>query len=208
MVMQKIQFQGETYQVSFEAMPQALKKTLSKEELTNYLQLLEEVQKTPKKVYEKVKAFCQNHLDVPEIINLLTFAHIRNRQIKEAEKLIRETFENYPHYLFARINYADQCLRKKKLEKIPELFPSYSLKELCPDKRVFHTSEFRGFMVFMSYYFLALEDKEKALLYFSAAKEADPADLGVIYLERKLFRVPFLKKIGRLLMGKTVKVQL
>jgi len=176
-------------------MPEALKKKLEGEPLKTYLSLLERVQRSPKKVYAEIKAFSKNHLDVPEVINLLTFAHIRNRKIAAAEKLIQTTFEKHPDYLFARINYADQCLRKKKLEKIPELFPSFNLKQLYPERKVFHTSEFRGYMVFMSYYFLAKKERENALPYFEKAKEVDPFDRSVIFLEKKLFQKSLLRRL-------------
>lgn len=111
--MQEIIFEGNQYKVSFEAMPQALKDTFSKEELKCYLELLQQVQIQPRVVYKQVKEFSAKYSDVPEVINLLTFAHIQNHRIVEAENLIENTFERHPEYLFARINYADQCVRKK-----------------------------------------------------------------------------------------------
>ena len=126
--MQTVKFEGKEYKISFEAMPKALKEALTKVELKRYLELLQQVQMKPKSVYKQVKSFSSEHPYVPEVINLLTFAHIQNHRIPLAEDLIEKTFKKHPEYLFARINYADQCVRKKKLDKIAEIFPTFDLK--------------------------------------------------------------------------------
>lgn len=121
--MQEIEFENKLYRISFDAMQVSLKEKLKEDELKKYLELLEAVQKKPRSVYSEVKTFGEKHSDVAEVINLLTFAHIQNHRIAEAEKLIEDTYQKHPEYLFARINYADQCIRKKKLEMVEELFP-------------------------------------------------------------------------------------
>lgn len=194
--MQEVFFENQTYKISFDSMPDALKIQLPGEKMERYLELLAKVQTHPKSVYPEIKAFSEQFPDVPEVINLLTFAHIQNRKIVEAENLIAKTFENYPHYLFARINYADQCVRKKNFSKIPEIFPTFNLQELYPEKKVFHTSEFRGFLIMMAYYHLALKNKEKALPYFEAAKQIEPNHPGIVYLEKKLFKKPLFPKFA------------
>ena len=193
--MQEVFFEEKTYQISSDAMPEMLKQKLTEEQLKRYLELLQQAQLQPKVVYEEIKAFGQEHPDIPEVINLLTFAHIQNHRVVEAENLIEDTFEKHPEYLFARINYADQCVRKKKLSKIPEIFPTFDLKELCPEKETFHTSEFRGFLIMMTYYFRALKDREKALHYFKTAKEIEPQHPSVLYLEKKLFKKSLLRRL-------------
>ncbi|NGX46840.1 MAG: hypothetical protein K1000chlam3_00206 [Chlamydiae bacterium] len=189
-MMQEVEFEGRQYRISFDTMPHSLKEMLSSTELKKYLELLEAVQKNPRSVYAEIKTFGAAHSDVPEVINLLTFAHIQNHQIVEAEKLIADTFQAHPEYLFARINYADQCIRKKKLEMVPKIFPTFDLKKLCPEKEVFHTSEFRGFLIMMTYYYKERKMREKTLHYFEKAKEIEPHHPSVLYLEKKLFKKP------------------
>ena len=186
--MKEILFEEKIYKVSFEAMPESLKERLPGKKLEYYLHLLEKVQFQPKVVYKEIKTFSAEHPDVPEVINLLTFAHIKNRRIGEAEYLIEKTFQDYPNYLFARINYADQCVRQKKLDKVSEIFPSFDLKELYPEKEIFHASEFRGFLIMMAHYYRAQKMKEKALPYFDTLKKMDPYHPGVLYLEKKLVK--------------------
>jgi len=193
--MQEVEFEGKQYQISFGSMPDGLETRLQGDELGRYLKLLEEVQTRPRAVYSEVKAFGQKHTSVPEVINLLTFAHIQNYRVVEAENLIKDTFEKYPEYLFARINYADQCIRKKKLGLIPDIFPTFDLEKLCPEKEIFHTSEFRGFLIMMTYYYLAKKMREDALPYFVKAKEIEPNHPSVVYLEKKLFKKSLLSRL-------------
>ncbi|NGX60261.1 MAG: hypothetical protein KR126chlam3_01431 [Chlamydiae bacterium] len=195
--MQEVEFENKLYRISFDAMQDSLKEKLKKEELKKYLELLEAVQKKPRSVYSEVKAFGEKHSDVAEVINLLTFAHIQNHRIAEAEKLIEDTFNKHPEYLFARINYADQCIRNKKLEMVEELFPTFDLSELCPEKEVFHTSEFRGFLIMMTYYHRARKEKEKAIHYLAKAKEIEPHHPSVRYLEKKLLKKSLLARLLR-----------
>lgn len=193
--MQEIFFEDKVYQVSFDAMPDALKAALSAQELCRYLELLQQIQIKPRAVYKEVQDFCRKHPDVPEVINMLTFAHIQNFRIIEAENLIETTYLQHPEYLFARVNYADQCIRKKNLGKVLQIFPSFDLQELYPGKVVYHTSEFRGFLIMMSYYFMALKNREKALHYFKTAKELEPNHPNILYLEKKLNKISLLKRL-------------
>lgn len=196
--MKEVVFEGKPYKVSFDSMPDSLKEKLPGNALNTYFDLLQKVQMKPKEVYKEVKTFSEAHATVPEVINLLTFAHIQNHRISDAEKLIETTYEKHPDYLFARINYADQCVRKRKFEKVEELFPTFDLKELCPEKEIFHTSEFRGFLIMAAHYYRAKKDQEKAIHYYEAAKEVEPTHPSVIYLEKKLLRKPLLKRLLRL----------
>jgi len=193
--MHEIEFENNIYQISFEAMPESLKKSLASQELKHYLQLLQAVQQTPKKVYIEIKSFAEKHSGIPEVLNLLTFAHIQNFRIAEAENLIEKTYFDHPEYFFARVNFADQCIRKRMLEKVTQIFPTFDLQKLYPGKKAYHTSEFRGFLIMASYYHLALKNREKVLHYFKAAKETEPQNPNVIFLEKKLFRKSLLRRL-------------
>lgn len=193
--MREVSFEGKTYRISFDAMDDRLKQRLSPSDLNEYLKLLQVCQLKPRAVYKEVKAFCHKHPEVPEVINLLTFAHIQNRRIAEAEKLIEETYHNHPDYLFAKINYADQCIRKKKFGEMAKIFESFDLSTLYPEKEIFHTSEFRGFMIMMAYYRIAEQKPHLALPYFEMAKEIEPHHPNVVHLEKKLFKRPRFKRL-------------
>ncbi|PWU14566.1 MAG: hypothetical protein C5B45_04220 [Chlamydiae bacterium] len=146
-----------------------------------------QIQEDPGKHLAILEAFYQDHLDVPEVANLLTFAYLRLKKNTQAEELIKIAYEMHPSYLCAKINYADQCLRVKKIQEIPTIFNhKRDLLELYPDRFAFHYSEFRGFMVCMGFYHLACRDRDYADKHRSAAAEVDPLHPGVIALKKAL----------------------
>lgn len=171
------------------SIPSALKKT--------YLMLLEQAQTFPKETLSKVIAFKESCPASPEVDNLLTYLYVQNKEVAKAESLIEESYKKYPEYFFAKINYADQVLRKKQHPKLLEIFPSFELKENCSLRTQYHVTEYRSFMALMSRYHLAIGQKVKAMEFYQKAHEADPAHISIIALEKSLFRSFFIKKIVR-----------
>jgi tetratricopeptide (TPR) repeat protein len=188
----------EGYQVTFGPITSHLEQKLGSETYAVYLRLYEEIPTNPKKACRELERLCQEHPDLPEMANLLSYIYIRLKDLRKAETLIRETYEKHPTYLFARINYADQCLRKKQIDLAASAFDhTFDLKALYPERKTFHESEFRGFMVCMGFYHLAVRQPEKARHYYSLAKEIHPDHRTVKALEKKIFKTSRLKKLAR-----------
>ncbi|MGL5263929.1 MAG: hypothetical protein ACRDAI_05065 [Candidatus Rhabdochlamydia sp.] len=150
-----------------------------------------QIQENPEKYLAALETFYKENPDVPEVVNLLTFAYLQLKKIKLAEELVKINYEMHPSYLCAKINYADQCLRHKNPQEIPVIFNhKRDLLELYPERSTFHYSEFRGFMVCMGFYHLACKDRIYANKHSSCAEEVDPLHPGVIALKKALKR-PF-----------------
>lgn len=182
----------DTCEITFEPLHQKIEKLLPKEDLKNYLNLYEMAKSKPKKALKDLLQLKEKYPDFPEIDNLLSYVYIRLRKIRRAEELTKNAYKKFPDYLFARINYADQCLRKGKIDEIEEIFDhKFHLKELYPKRKVFHYSEFRGFMVVMGFYHLALGDRSAAEQYYLNAVKADPLHPSLNALEKKLFKRKF-----------------
>lgn len=183
--------------ICLDPMPSTLSNRLSPEDLQIYTSLLEKAQLFPYSAFDEVKSFQERHPQLPEALNLLTYVYLKRRDVQKAEQLIQENFKQNPDYLFARINYADLCVRKKEFEKIPEIFPSFNLKVLYPEKEVFHVTEFRGFMVTLGFYHQAMNKKKESQDCLDLAKKVDPDHESVKLLEKKL-RPNLLKRLLRL----------
>ncbi len=174
-------------QITCEPITSHLAEKLSPDKLAAYLRLYREAPIHPKGVCSELESLCEEHPDLPEMANLLSYIYIRLKNLRKAEVLIRETYERHPTYLFARINYADQCLRKGQIDLIPPIFNhTFDLKALYPERKIFHESEFRGFMVFMGFYYLALKQPEQAKRHYLLAKEIDPTHPSLKILEKRL----------------------
>jgi len=167
---------SQSCQISFEP--------LEKSQL--YLELFELSQKKPKEALAKIGIPSS-----PEIANLKAYIYLKAKKLRKAEAAIKNAYRGFPFYLPAMVNYADLCLRHKKREEIPHIFPNFDLASLFPDRRLFHFSEFRGFMTAMGFYHLAISDRTKAELYYVLATKADPLHPSVEALEKKIFRRSF-----------------
>lgn len=88
----------------------------------------------------------------------------------------------------AKINFADQCLRKKRKEEVVRLFFSFDITQLFPKQRIFHISEIRGFFVLVGFYFLSERKWQLAQGYYLLAHELDQDHAGVKLLAKKLKR--------------------
>jgi hypothetical protein len=173
--------------VYYHAQESSLPSHLEKKTKQEFAALVEEAQMNPKKAYKSALAWEKDYA-FPQLDNLLAYLHLQNKKPKKAEGLIKSSYQKHPDYFFAKINYADQCVRKNKLKEIPLIFPTFNLKELFPEKSAFHVSEFRGFMVFLSNYHLKSRNRFEAKHFYELASLADPIHPSVILLEKKLFK--------------------
>lgn len=173
-----------------------LKKTLSKSDIDRFLTLHQLAQEFPKKALKEVEFLLKDYPHHPEILNLLTYLWIAKRKMRRAHELIEENYIQNPDYLLGKINYADYCIRKGQLDKVLEIFgPKLDLRQIDPSRTIFHLSEYRGFMVTMAFYHLALKKKEAAEGFFYLAYSVDSSHPSVQLLKRKLYKKPFYKKI-------------
>ncbi|MCB1107845.1 MAG: hypothetical protein KDK76_07100 [Chlamydiia bacterium] len=173
-----------------------LKERFSKEDLKTFLSLYSKAQSNPKKTLKEVKNFQTLHPDHPEVLNLLTYLLVSRKKIRQGNHLIERNFQKNPDYLLARINYADLCLRRKKAQKIPELFNNkLNLKEFCPQRKSFHISEFRGFTTMMGHYYLQSGEGEAAECCLYLAHKIAPHHPSTKLLEKKLYYTPFYKRL-------------
>lgn len=173
-----------------------LKQDLPQQDLKIFLDLYSHAQENLRGTKKKLELFKERHPDHPEVLNLLSFIYLSLRKIKKADRLIEENYKRNPYYIFARINYGDLCLRRKQIQKIPEIFnKNFSLQELYPHRKSFHISEFRGFMTLMGFYHLAIQKREAAEVYHYLVSCVDPHHCSTKILEKKLYYIPLRKKL-------------
>ncbi len=187
-----------SYQITWQQMNSKLEDELNKQDASEFNELHEKVQTSAKKSLKQVEEFLRKHPKSPEVYNLLTFNYIKLKKLKKAEELIEKNYKNNPSSLFAKINYADQCLRKGSVEKIPFIFNhKFDLQELYPQRAVFHYSELVSFSTLMGFYYLKKEKKILAHDYYLFAKKIDPDDIAIKLLERKLSHCNLAKKLWK-----------
>lgn len=178
-----------------------LKRALSKSDYNLYIELYSEAQKNPKKHLERVRKLAERAPNTPEVQNLLAYTYLRLRKVKKAEKVIESNYLKNQDHIISKMNYADLLLRKKKHQKIKELFPILDLQALYPQRKDFHASEYRAFHTFIGFYQLFLKNKEKASHHYALAHRVDPSHPSLQALKKRLHAktlIDRIKSLGRL----------
>ena len=174
----------------------ALKKEMASSDFHRFFELVNSVGKRNKQAKKELEYFLTHYPTQPEVLNLKAYFFLLRKKVKQADKIIEKNYELNGENLFAKINYADLCMRKKRFHMVPEIFKHVLyLKDLYPEKNAFYVSAFRGFMVVMGLYFLEIKQKEKAICYHYLAYKVDKEHPSVKILGRKIYKVPFLQKI-------------
>ena len=131
------------------------------EEQTDYYKYISALEELKKK-----------YPQVSKIYNLLAACYQDANEYEKAESLVFEQYEKFPDYLFAKINIAEYHLKEGKLEEVERIFDGkFNLKQLYPERDVFHVSEATAFISLCGRYFLRKGNIMKANLYLDMLYE-------------------------------------
>lgn len=133
------------------------------------------VYENPGKAIRKVKKLIVTYPDIPQLYNYFIIAYSNIGEQKKAEALILENYKKHPGYLFAKLNYAEICMRKGNYEKVPEIFDhKFELNLLYPERKVFHISEVVNFSGTIGYYYVKTGNREAARVYYNILNQLAP----------------------------------
>jgi hypothetical protein len=137
----------------------------AREQIAKYYKLLSETSSINKELLDEIVSFQQAHNEIPQSWNLLNAAYQAAGQKHEAERLISEIYQKFPHYFFAKLNMAIHWLYNNEMKKADTLLSGkHNVKEFEPSENEFHISAVENFHHTMVLYCL-----EKGNL--TAAKE-------------------------------------
>jgi hypothetical protein len=180
----------------YEQLPDSVKQEL--EDLHEYIANQERTtQKNSPVIISRLQELMEQYPHLPVFSNYLSsFYKITNDS--RLDVLIKENYNNYPDYLFARIQYAEWCLDNGQTEKVSEIFKEgFDLKFLYPERDVFHISEFTIFSYFLGRYFFNLGDEKTAKLFLQGLKKVVP-DHRVTHLLDELLNDSFGNRLKKL----------
>lgn len=121
------------------------------------------------------------------VYNLLALCYERTGRDDDVEKIIKEGYELFPDYLFARTGYVSYWMQKGDYTKFDEAFGKcYDLKMLYPEREVFHISEAFSFFVVCGRYFGNKGNCRIAEKYLSMAAELKPGDPQLDLIESEI----------------------
>jgi tetratricopeptide (TPR) repeat protein len=150
--------------------------------------LYELAQHHPTQAIPELERLVTTYPRVPTLSNYLSIAYLAVGDLQKTEACVREAYRRHPHYLFAKVNYANLCLQKGEIGKIPGIFEhTCDLKQLYPHRTRFHISEFTNFAGVMCRYFCAIGERETATLYYRMLKQVAPGYPITKHAKRALY---------------------
>lgn len=125
----------------------------------------------------------------PVILNYMTNGYECLGQQDQAEKLVAETYEKFPDYLFAKIAQANIYLRNGFPEKALEIFKgACTLRQLYPHRTVFHISEVRAFECVMVRCFCETGNFLQANTHFQIIQKIFEEDDEILHDAQKIVK--------------------
>jgi tetratricopeptide (TPR) repeat protein len=150
--------------------------------------LYELAQHEPTQAIPELERLIATYPHIPTFYNYLSIAYLAAGDLEKTEACVREAYRRHPHYLFAKVNYANLCLQHGEIGKIPGIFDhACDLKQLYPHRTRFHVSEFTGFAWVMCRYFCAIGERETAALYYQMLKQVAPRHPMTKHAKRALY---------------------
>src|SRR6056297_2174884 len=132
----------------------------------------------------------------PNVPQLKNYLYILLQNIGEVEKAAlynQKILEQFPNYLFAKLNLAGKYMQKGMYVQVPEILgEEFELQALYPERKLFHVSEIASFFEIVIQYFAGIGEIEEAEKRFEILTDLYPEYPDVEYIQQFLF----IKRFG------------
>jgi len=123
----------------------------------------EKVMAKDKSIVIKLLYWMEKYPDVPQFKNFLSQYYSLTGNSEKAFEVNNELLEQFPDYLYARLNKAQFYLSNNEPEKVPEILgENMELAKLYPERKIFHYEEYINFSKTTAEYFCDIGEQEKA----------------------------------------------
>ena len=140
----------------------------------------------PRSAVTELRAWIERE-PLPMFFNWLSMAYSSLGDDQGMEAAIRENYRTNPQYLFARLNYAELCLRDGNLEGAREaLGAGFDIRRLLGGRKRVHVSEVAGYYYAVGLYRLETGDRDAAEKMYELLEEVAPAEPPTDELRRRL----------------------
>lgn len=176
------------YEITSEPVIELQDKRIPKEVKSALERLHSIVQARPHTAIPELVALIQAHPNIPKLYNYLSIAYSAAGDTEKAEEVVTKNYQLHPDYLFARMNYAEVCLRRNDYDAVAQIFNhKFDLKLLYPKRKCFHISEFTGFFGIIGPYFYHTGQQETAENVYQLLYQVDPKNYYTKRLKRLLY---------------------
>ena len=152
--------------------------------------LYDRIQVSPHGTIKELRELIERYPHMPQLYNYLYAAYQSTGRIFKAKKIMLENLERNPSYLFAKLNYAEYILHKRKFKEFTEVFDNkLTLTSLYPDRKVFHITEAISFNGVIGYYHAMIGEFHQANYHLHVLKSISPHDNQTTRLQDALTRL-------------------
>lgn len=172
--------------------------TLSEFEKDSILDFYHLVKENPKEALDQIPPYIKKYPLVPCLYNYLFIAYRSLELNREAISILKKSFELFPDYLFARVEYALYLLRRGEVEKAEgALGNAMTLTQLYPERKIFHISEYKSFAYVIGCICVEKNDLNQAQIYLQFLQKICPRTIQVDDLKKKIRAATFCNYLER-----------
>jgi tetratricopeptide (TPR) repeat protein len=174
------------YEVVYGRMEQHWHARLSKETRDALPGLRDLVLHDPRAAVRELRAWIERE-PLPMLYNWLSGAYSELGDTVGVMDTVRENYRRNPQYLFARVNYAEICLRDGDLAGAREaLGESLDIRPLLGGRKRVHVTELTGYFYAVGLYHIKAGDREAAEKVYEMLDEVAPGEAPTEALRRLL----------------------
>lgn len=175
------------YEIVYGPIEQPWQTRLSKETRDALPRLHALVLDDPRAAVAELRAWIERE-PLPMFFNWLSVAYGALGDTEGVRYTVRENYRRNPQYLFARLNYAELCLRDGDLEGAREaLGPELDIRRFLGGRRRIHVSEVAGYFYTVALYHLKAGDRAAAEKIYEMLEEVAPEEVSTEDLRRRLY---------------------
>ena len=138
--------------------------------------LYDEIQEYPDKILPKLLKLQKKYPEVPCIYNYIATVYAFLKQEGRYLKMLNETVDRFPDYLFGKISLAEYYLNHNKHRKVPDILDcNFEIYQHYPlTTKEYHISEVRAFYGVTGRYFVRSNKLARALFCYFTIEQIDP----------------------------------
>lgn len=139
------------------------------------------------KLLEKINVAIMDYPEIPQFKQYQTTWYMRRNDWDGFLRTTREMIEAYPNYIYGPLNLAQYYLEKEDPDQVKKILgETLKLRNLAPDRKIFHIKEYISFMDKVFRYALLVDDFDLAEECLDQVEELDDEGQATEALSRML----------------------
>lgn len=126
---------------------------------------------------QKILDAIEQYPDIPQLKNYLSVLYGQLNEIQKMYDVNKWVIAEHPHYLFGKLNLANEFYLKGEFSKMPDVLGSQmEIQALYPERDTFHIIEVLSFYKCAVRYFTGIGDIEQAQIRYEIMQKLAPDD--------------------------------